>query len=86
MPSYENKNSIFYFVREPSFKSGITDENEFIDYMKYMEGSAKFIQLENFCYEGILILDGSFSIPVDYNKKIKISIGNCTIKTCNKLI
>jgi nicotinamide riboside kinase len=87
MPNYENENSIFYFVREPSLKpnKGI-DDMEYIEYMKYMEGSAKKIEMENYCFEGVLILDGSFLIPVDYNKTITISIGDCKIKTCEKLI
>jgi hypothetical protein len=86
MPNYDNENSIFYFIREPSLKpSKGVEESEYIEYLKYMEGSAKSIELQNFCFEGVLILDGSFEIPVDYNQKIKISIGNNMIKTCEKL-
>jgi hypothetical protein len=79
IPEYENENNIFYFVREPSLKSYANDEiDDYVKYLKFMEGSANTITLENYCYEGILILDGSFTIPVDYYNLIKI--GNCDKK------
>jgi hypothetical protein len=90
MPQYENENSIFYFIREPSLRrfgngNGNDNINEHINYLNFMEGTAKLITLDNFCYEGILILDGSFEVPLEYNDKIKILIGDKKIKTLGNI-
>jgi len=86
VPEYENENSIFYFVREPGFKKMKENQiDDYVNYLNFMEGTAKSIELENFCYEGILILDGSFMIPIDYNEKINISIGKNKIKTIRSI-
>ncbi len=52
--------------------------------MNFFEGSAKCIEIQNYCYEGNLIVDGSFTIPVDYNDKIKIRLGVHKIITFDK--
>jgi hypothetical protein len=87
VPEYENENSIFYFVREPSINKmkDIIHLKKYEEYLNFMEGTARSIHLDNFCYEGILILDGSFTIPITYNEKIKISIGNNRIKTIKSI-
>jgi hypothetical protein len=88
MPQFEgsSEDSIFYFVREANIRSlkENCEINEYEKYLNFMEGSAKSIELENFCYEGNLIVDGSFTIPVDYNQKITISVGDKKIKTFDK--
>jgi NAD kinase len=84
--SNNNQDSIFYFVREPSLKSNFPDVEKHIEYLNFMEGSAKAMSIDNFCYEGILILDGSFTIPVDYNEQLQVIIGNKNIKTLSKLL
>lgn len=92
IPDYKDENSIFYFIREPSLRTYKGDENdkvkieEYADYLNFMEGTANKISLESHCYEGVLILDGSFTIPVDYNDKIKIEVGDKEITTIKKLL
>lgn len=83
IPSYDNENAIFYFVREPAIRrsSNFTNEQEYSDYLKFMEGSANNLKIRNFCYEGILILDGTFTVPVMYNDTINISIGENKVRT-----
>ncbi len=82
MPNYENENSIFYFIREPSLKPNINlTSDEYSEYLKFMEGSSKFINIKNYCFEGVLILDGSFSIPVFYNDLISVKVGDKKLKT-----
>lgn len=81
--NYENENSIFYFVREPAIKNinNFSNEQEYLEYLKFMEGSVKMLKIKNYCYEGILILDGTFTIPVTYNDLINIRIGENKVKT-----
>lgn len=83
IPNSENENSIFYFVREPGIKNikSFSSEQEYIDYLKFMEGSVKMLKITNFCYEGILILDGTFTIPVKHDDVIKVKIGDDKVKT-----
>jgi hypothetical protein len=82
MPNYENENSIFYFVREPSLRPSFNQTpDEYAEYLKFMEGSAKLVTLKNYCFEGVLILDGSFSIPVSYNSLISVKVGDKKLKT-----
>lgn len=87
MPKFDTKDdSIFYFIREANvkpFKDSIGIK-EYEKYLNFMEGSAKCLEIQNFCYEGNLIVDGSFTIPVDYNEKIKISLGEKKIITFDK--
>lgn len=83
IPTYDNENSIFYFVREPGirkFKDAI-DEDEYLEYLKFMEGSSNSLKIRNYCYEGILILDGTFTIPVKYDDLLTVKIGDYKIKT-----
>ncbi len=89
IPEHENENKIFYFVREPGFRKYDHDKSEgdsnvmhdYVDYLTFMEGTAEVITLESFCFEGVLILDGSFTIPVSYNDVMKIKIGDNKIRT-----
>jgi hypothetical protein len=84
IPKHEDTNSVFYFIREPNLKPFNNGSiHEYIDYLHLMEGSANSISLENFCYEGCLILDGSFEISVNYNDIVKIQISNEKISTFN---
>lgn len=82
LPNYENENSIFYFVREPNLKpnKGLTVD-QYDKYLNFMEGAAKTISINNYCFEGTLILDGSFSIPVSYNDIISVKVGDKKLKT-----
>jgi hypothetical protein len=83
IPTYDNENSIFYFVREPgisNFKDW-KNEDEYLEYLKFMEGSANSLKIRNYCYEGVLILDGTFTIPLNYDDLIKVRIGDYKIKT-----
>ena len=83
IPSNDNENSIFYFVREPAIRkrSNFTNLQDYSEYLKFMEGSAKSLKIKNFCYEGILILDGTFTVPVLYNDLINISVGENKVRT-----
>ena len=83
IPQYDNENSIFYFVREPAIKriSNFTSEQDYSEYLKFMEGSAKSLKIRNFCYEGVLILDGTFTVPLTYNDQINISVGENKVRT-----
>lgn len=85
IPEHKDTNSIFFFVREPGLSQGNRTEEEYIRYLGFMEGSADKITLENYCYEGILILDGSFTVPIEYNEKIEIRLSDKIIKTIDKL-
>jgi len=83
IPTYDNENSIFYFVREPgirTFKDNI-NEDEYLEYLKFMEGSSNSLKIKNYCYEGVLILDGTFTIPLNYDDLLKVEIGDNKIKT-----
>jgi hypothetical protein len=89
IPNYEHDNSIFYFVREPSirpFNENMINVDEYIKYLHFMEGSAKKIKLKNFCFEGMLIMDGSFSIPLVYDEELEITVGNSIIKSISEFL
>lgn len=82
----DNDNSIFYFVREPGIKNraNFRTEHDYREYLTFMEGSVKSLQIKNFCYEGILILDGTFTIALKHDDTIKIEIGSDKVKTLLK--
>lgn len=83
IPNYDNENSIFYFVREPAIRkiTNFPNEDEYLEYLKSMEGSAKSLKIRNFCYEGVFILDGTFTVPITYNDVINISVGENKVRT-----
>lgn len=81
IPEYKNENSIFYFVREPGLNP--VKYPEYVQYLNFMEGVAKTINLSNYNYDGVLILDGSFPIHLNYNEQIKICVGDSKINTIN---
>jgi len=83
IPNYDNENSIFYFVREPGIGkiNNFPSEPDYLEYLKFMEGSAKSLKIRNFCYEAVLILDGTFTVPVTYNDLISISVGENKVRT-----
>jgi hypothetical protein len=91
IPENNSENSIFYFVREPaikSFNSSMSKSNldDYIQYLNFMEGSAKSIKLQNFCFEATLIMDGSFTIPLNYDEHLEISSEDRYIRTLGEFL
>lgn len=81
LPEHDDDKSIFYFVREPSLQVRKPSQEEYISFIKFMEGSAKSVKIESFCYEGVLAIDGSFEFPVSYNDVIDIKVADKSVKT-----
>jgi hypothetical protein len=77
----KKKDNIYYFIREPNIRINNTNEEELIKYLELMEGNADKIVFDNHCFQGQLILDGSFEIPLKYNDKIEIKAENNKILT-----
>ena len=80
-----NEKEIFYFVREPSMRTKNVFGQQYIDFLNFMEGKANTIIIDSYCYEGRLVLDGSFKVDVDYDERLEITGGRKNIKTAEKI-
>jgi len=80
-----NEKEIFYFVREPSMRTKNVFGQQYIDFLNFMEGKANKIIIDSYCYEGRLVLDGSFKVDVDYDERLEITGGIKNIKTEKKI-
>lgn len=83
------KNKIFYYINESSIfrpMKGVPYEEIYAKY-KLLEGCVDNITLKSFCYEGNLIIDGSFQKTLDYGEEFELSvIGNDYLLTIEKMI
>lgn len=86
IPDYKNKDSIFYFIREPSIKGYGSCIGEYEDYLNFFEGSCHTLKLENYCFEGNIILDGSFNVNVNYNEDIEVNISDRKLRTIELML
>ena len=77
----ESSDKIFYFVREPLYSTS----KHLDDYskLKLYEGEVKKIKVKSHCYEGSLIVDGSFVKHLDYNDSFELSIDKQKLRTVN---
>ena len=83
----ENKNKLFYFISQPTIykpKKEISNEEAYLKY-KLLEGCVDTIKLKSYCYEGDLIIDGSFEKTLNYGDEIVLSVSNNKLRTIEKL-
>jgi len=78
--------NLHYLVREPSMRTKNVFGQKYIDFLNYMEGSSHKIVVDSYCYDGLLVIDGSFKVKVNYDERIEITGGSKTIKTIEPLI
>ncbi len=83
IPDYEEgNNNIYYFVREPGIKYEGTDcEEEYVNYVNFMEGRAKNIKVTSYCYGGMLLCDGAFSYDLNYDETVHIKLSDHYVKS-----
>ncbi len=80
-----SSNKMYYFIREPIISPPET--LNFEEYFKYklLEGSVSKIKIKSFCYEGGLIVDGSFVKSVDYNEDFYITLDENQLRTIERI-
>lgn len=80
-----NSNKIYYFIREPLLKKPEKFNKEEYDNYKILDGSSNDMMIKSFCYEGALIVDGSFMKKVDYNEEFYLSIADNKLRTIENI-
>ena len=88
IPHYENKNSVFFYVREPhiscNLKNSLKIIEDYIKYLKTLEGVTDKLKIQNFGFDSFLILDGFFEVPISYYDSFEISISDKKLRTIYK--
>lgn len=86
IPDYVDKDSIFYFIREPSIRNPMNYKGDYEEYLNFFEGNCHKLKIENYCFEGNIILDGSFNIPINYNEDIVVNMSDKKLRTIETLL
>ena len=88
-PPHENPDNIFYHVREPHLTDKLRniyrDIDDYLNYLKDLEGSTTNIQIQCFGYDCFFIIDGFFEVQIGYNESFYIQTVNKKLRTIYKL-
>ena len=60
-------------------------KNEYLDYLNFMEGTAKSIIITNYCYGAILLFDGAYNHEVPYNERIHIRSTDKSVRSIDSV-
>lgn len=80
----DDKNKIFYYVREPMYNYDNKNINEYLKY-KFFEGKVTKLSLKSYCYEGNLIVDGSFVRNLRYGDSFDLSVDDEKLRILEKI-
>lgn len=80
----EDKDKIFYYVREPMYNYDNKNINEYLKY-KFFEGKVNKLSLKSYCYEGNLIVDGSFVRNLRYGDSFHLSVDEEKLRILEKI-
>jgi hypothetical protein len=88
IPETQEKNSVFYYVREPhisiNMQNNLKMVQDYIRYLKCLEGVSDRIRLQSFGFDSFFVLDGFFEVPVSYHDIFEVSTSDKKLRTIYK--